>query len=75
MMAFANFREWETYALAQGFEVTVEDCAPDHTVYIASAAGFGWTFGVFYRDADSISWCDSRETAERRRQDWLEGDV
>ena len=46
MMAFANFREWEAYALDQGFTVTVEDCAADHTVYIASAAGFGWTFGV-----------------------------
>ena len=73
MMAFANFREWEQYALAQGFEIIIEDCAPDHTVYIASASGFGWTFGVFYRADDSVSWCDSREEAEARRQACLEG--
>ena len=73
MMAFDSFRAWEQYALAQGFEITIEDCAPDHTVYIASAAGWGWTFGVFYRADDSVSWCDSAAEAAARRQDCLEG--
>ena len=72
MMGFANFREWETYARAQGFEIIIEDCAADHTVYIASAAGYGWTLGCFYKADDSVSWCDSREQAEARRQDCLE---